>query len=35
MFWSIFVQSSLFIATVVLLGGAVDWFRDRDGRGPR
>jgi hypothetical protein len=32
MFWSIFVQSSVFIAVVVLIGGAVDWLRDRLGR---
>jgi hypothetical protein len=35
MFWSIFVQSSVFIAVVVLLGGALDWLRDRVGRAPR
>jgi hypothetical protein len=32
MFWSIFVQSSVFIAVVVLIGGAVDWLRGRTGR---
>jgi hypothetical protein len=32
MFWSIFVQSSVFIAVVVLIGGAVDWLRGRAGR---
>jgi hypothetical protein len=29
MFWSIFAQSCAFIGAVVLLGGAVDWLRDR------
>jgi hypothetical protein len=35
MFWSIFIQSSIFIAAVVLFGGALDWLRDRMGRPPR
>jgi hypothetical protein len=32
MFWSIFVQSLAFIAVVVLIGGALDWLRDRRDR---
>jgi hypothetical protein len=34
-FWSIFIQSSIFIAAVVLFGGALDWLRDRMGGPPR
>jgi hypothetical protein len=35
MFWSIFMQSVVFIAAVVLVGGAVDWLRGRITRSPR
>lgn len=29
MFWSIFLQSTAFVAAVVIIGGVVDWLTSR------